>query len=143
MTRMTQQGPDACHCGLPAPYDDCCGRYHRGVAKAPTAERLMRSRFSAFRVGDEAYLLLTWHWSTRPPHIDFDETLRWRRLEVLQTAGGGLLDTEGTVHFRAHYVHRNRPGHMEERSRFVLHDGTWLYVGPLPALPGVVSARRR
>ena len=64
-----------CVCGLPAPYDDCCGRFHRGDATAPTAERLMRSRFSAFGVGDEAYLLRTWHPSTRPPLIDFDPAL--------------------------------------------------------------------
>lgn len=121
-----------CVCGLPAPYDDCCGRFHRGDATAPTAERLMRSRFSAFGVGDEAYLLRTWHPSTRPPLIDFDPALRWQRLEILRTSGGGLLDTEGTVHFRAHYVRRKRPGHLEENSRFVLHDGAWLYVTALP-----------
>jgi SEC-C motif-containing protein len=119
-----------CVCGLPAPYEDCCGRFHRGDAKAPTAERLMRSRFSAFSVGDEAYLLRTWHPSTRPPRIDLDPALRWERLEILQVAGGGFLDTEGTVRFRAHYVERNRPGAMEELSRFVVRDGDWLYVGP-------------
>ena len=91
----------------------------------------MRSRFSAFSVGDEAYLLRTWHPSTRPPRIDFDRALRWERLEILQVAGGGFLDTEGTVRFRAHYVERNRPGQMEELSRFVVRDGDWLYVGPV------------
>ena len=102
----------------------------------------MRSRFSAFCVGDEAYLLRTWHPSTRPPHIDFDKALRWQRLELLQTAGGSYLDTEGTVLFRAHYLERNRPGHMEEHSRFVLQDGAWLYVGPVVSLPRVASALR-
>lgn len=144
---MPDHGPDtsitSCFCGLPAPYDDCCGRFHRGDAKAPTAERLMRSRFSAFRVGDEAYLLRTWHPSTRPPRIDFDKALRWQRLEVLQTAGGSYLDTDGTVHFRAHYIERNRAGHMDEHSRFVMQDGAWLYVGPLAPLPRVRSARGR
>ncbi|MFZ2176709.1 MAG: YchJ family metal-binding protein, partial [Rhodococcus sp. (in: high G+C Gram-positive bacteria)] len=55
-----------CPCLLGEPYDDCCGRYHRGVTTAPTAERLMRSRFSAFAVLDAEYLLATWHPSTRP-----------------------------------------------------------------------------
>jgi SEC-C motif domain protein len=119
-----------CVCGLPAPYEECCGRFHRGDAKAPTAERLMRSRFSAFSVGDEAYLLRTWHPSTRPPRIDLDPALRWEWLEILQVAGGGFLDTEGTVRFRAHYVERNRPGAIEELSRFVVRDGDWLYLGP-------------
>jgi SEC-C motif-containing protein len=144
---MPDHGPDAsitsCFCGLPAPYDDCCGRFHRGDAKAPTAERLMRSRFSAFHVGDEAYLLRTWHPSTRPPRIDFGKALRWQRLEVLQTAGGSYLDTDGTVHFRAHYIERNHAGHMDEHSRFVVQDGAWLYVGPLAPLPRVRSARGR
>ncbi|GAB3960218.1 YchJ family metal-binding protein [Actinoallomurus acanthiterrae] len=139
---MTDPGA-RCFCGLPAPYDDCCGRFHRGDMKPPTAERLMRSRFSAFCVGDESYLLRTWHPSTRPPHIDFDESLRWQRLEVLRTAGGSYLDTDGTVHFRAHYIQRNRPGLMEEHSRFVLEDGAWSYVGPLPSLPRVAPARGR
>jgi SEC-C motif-containing protein len=92
----------------------------------------MRSRFSAFCVGDEAYLLRTWHPSTRPAQVEFGRSLEWQRLEVLQTTGGGFLDTEGTVHFRAHYVRRNRPGQLEEHSRFVVQDGAWLYVGPLP-----------
>lgn len=130
MMRMTPP-PESCPCGLPAPYDDCCGRFHRGDAKAPTAERLMRSRFSAFHAGDAAYLLRTWHPSTRPPRVDFDKALRWVRLEVLQTSGGGFLDDDGTVRFRALYVERGRAGLMEEHSRFVVEGGDWLYVGPL------------
>jgi SEC-C motif domain protein len=91
----------------------------------------MRSRFSAFHVQDEGYLLRTWHPSTRPPRIDFDPSLTWERLEILDTTGGGFLDTEGTVRFRAHYVRRNRPGTLDENSRFVVHDDAWQYVAPL------------
>jgi SEC-C motif domain protein len=91
----------------------------------------MRSRFSAFHVRDEAYLLRTWHPSTRPPDVGFDEALEWVRLEILGTTGGSILDTQGTVRFRAHYRERGRPGVMEEHSRFVAEDGVWLYVGPL------------
>lgn len=131
-----------CPCGLPSPYGDCCGRLHRGDAQAPTAERLMRSRFSAFCVEDKAYLLRTWHPSTRPPRIDFDRALRWQHLEILRTSGGTGLDTGGTVHFRAHYVRRNRAGHMEEHSRFVTEAGIWLYVGPLASLTGTPPAQR-
>lgn len=91
----------------------------------------MRSRFSAFCVGDEGYLLRTWHPSTRPPRVGFDKRLRWQRLEVRKTSGGSFLDADGTVHFIAHYVERGRAGRLEERSRFVVQDGAWLYVGPL------------
>ena len=111
-----------CPCGLPADYDDCCGRFHRGAA-APTPELLMRSRYSAFAVGDSAYLAATWHPSTRPTTVEASG--RWLRLEVL-SAAGGLLDTEGTVHFRAHSL----DGVVEERSRFARDGGRWAYVGP-------------
>ncbi|WP_196442325.1 YchJ family protein [Planomonospora sp. ID67723] len=121
----------SCPCGLPSPYRDCCGRLHRGEGAAPTAELLMRSRFSAFSVGDEGYLLRTWHPATRPPRVDLDRATRWVRLEVLETTGGSTFHTEGTVRFRAHYVDRGSAGHMEEHSRFVRHEGDWVYVGAL------------
>lgn len=114
----------ACPCGRPEPYDACCGRYHRGEATPPTPERLMRSRFSAFAVGGAAYLLQTWHPTTRPAALDLDDGVRWTRLEVL-SARGGLLDPEGEVHFRAH----STAGVLEERSRFVRDTGRWAYLG--------------
>ncbi|WP_055501164.1 YchJ family protein [Nonomuraea pusilla] len=123
--------PSSCPCGLPAPYDDCCGRFHRGDAAAPTAELLMRSRFSAFSVGDEAYLLRTWHPADRPARLGLDRRLRWVRLEILETGGGSVVHAEGTVRFRAHYLERGRPGQMEEHSRFVRLDGHWVYAGTL------------
>ncbi|SEH00701.1 SEC-C motif-containing protein [Nonomuraea solani] len=117
-----------CLCGLPVPYPACCGKLHRGEA-ATTAEQLMRSRFTAFGVGDETYLLRTWHPSSRPPHIGLDKRVRWVRLEVLETTGGTVVHTEGTVRFRAHYVDRGKPGEMEENSKFVRVEGQWMYAG--------------
>lgn len=121
--------PRTCLCGLPASYQDCCGRLHRGEATAATAEQLMRSRFTAFGVGDEAYLLRTWHPSDRPRSVGLDRRVTWVRLEVLETTGGSVVHTEGTVRFRAHYLERGRPGEMEEHSRFVRLDGRWVYAG--------------
>jgi SEC-C motif-containing protein len=89
----------------------------------------MRSRFSAFGVGDEAYLLRTWHPSDRPQRAGIDRRVKWVRLEVLETTGGSVVHTEGTVRFRAHYLERGRPGEMEEHSRFVRLDGRWVYAG--------------
>ncbi|GAA3620984.1 YchJ family metal-binding protein [Nonomuraea rosea] len=123
--------PRTCLCGLPALYPDCCGRLHRGEGAAVTAEQLMRSRFSAFGVGDAAYLLRTWHPAARPARVDLDKKVRWVRLEVLESTGGSVVHTEGTVRFRAHYVDRGRPGEMEEHSRFVRLDGRWVYEGAL------------
>ncbi|MEU3412170.1 YchJ family protein [Streptomyces sp. NPDC006658] len=113
-----------CPCGLPATYDACCGRFHTGRAAAPTAESLMRSRYSAFVTGDAGYLLRTWHPRTRPERLDLDPRMRWTGLEILDTAGGSAFHTTGTVEFRASY----RGGALRERSRFERVDGAWVYV---------------
>ncbi|MEU4722861.1 YchJ family metal-binding protein [Nonomuraea dietziae] len=118
----------SCPCGLPAPYDECCGRLHRGEAAAETAEQLMRSRFSAFAVGDADYLLRSWHPSTRPAELAFEPRLRWKRLSIVATGAGGPADDEGTVEFRARFSRRGRAGEMREVSRFARHEGAWVYV---------------
>ncbi|MEU6385378.1 YchJ family metal-binding protein [Streptomyces bauhiniae] len=116
--------PAACPCGLAADYAGCCGRFHSGSAAAPSAEALMRSRYSAFVVGDVAYLVRTWHPRTRPEGLDLDPGMRWAGLEILETEGGSAFHTTGTVTFRASY----RGGSLHERSRFERVDGAWVYV---------------
>jgi SEC-C motif-containing protein len=120
--------PRPCPCGSGLPYAECCGRLHDGTATAATAEQLMRSRYSAFAVGDPAYLLATWHPSTRPRSLDLDPDVRWVGLDVLATTGGGLLATEGTVEFRAHHVADGVRGAQHENSRFVREQGRWFYL---------------
>ncbi|MFJ1751728.1 YchJ family protein [Kitasatospora sp. NPDC088134] len=131
--RRTPAQPAAqdCPCGLPARYADCCGRLHRGEAAATTAEQLMRSRYSAFAVRDEPYLLRSWHPDFRPTTVDFDPTLRWERLEILGTTEGGPFHTVGAVEFRAHFRQGGRAGAMSEDSRFVRHHGEWMYLDGL------------
>lgn len=121
--------PDVrCPCLSGSPYDECCGPFHAGTADAPTAERLMRSRFSAYAVGDADYLLRSWHPTTRPRSLALDPELRWYRLDILATSRGGMLDTEGTVEFRAHYKTPDAAGSQHETSRFARHSGAWVYV---------------
>ncbi|MFI6298470.1 YchJ family protein [Nonomuraea sp. NPDC050790] len=122
-----------CPCGLPAPYDECCGKLHRGQARAVTAEQLMRSRYSAFAVGDSAYLLKTWHPRTRPGRVDIERGLRWERLEIVATQAGSAIHTEGTVEFRAHYTHAGVAGQTHEVSRFVREGGAWVYLDAAPS----------
>ncbi|MFY1614976.1 YchJ family protein [Micromonospora sp. WMMD736] len=117
-----------CPCGTGRAYADCCAPVHGGTTEASTAEALMRSRFSAFARGDTAYLLHSWHSSTRPERLELDPTQRWTRLEIVETERGGLLDAAGTVTFHAHYRSAGRPGTLTERSRFVREDGRWVYV---------------
>lgn len=123
---MNDQHP--CPCGSKLAYAACCGPLHEG-APAPTAERLMRSRFSAFALGNAAYLLASWHQSTRPAQLDLDDTIEWRRLLIRDTTAGGATDTTGRVAFTA--VGRSPEGRIElsERSRFARDNaGRWVYV---------------
>ncbi|MFJ8947563.1 YchJ family protein [Streptomyces sp. NPDC102395] len=113
-----------CPCGLPEAYEACCGRFHSGSAVAPTAEALMRSRYSAFVRGDAGYLMRTWHPRTRPAVLDLDPGTRWTGLEILATAEGSAFHSTGVVEFRASY----RGGSLRERSRFERVDGAWVYV---------------
>lgn len=90
----------------------------------------MRSRYSAFALDKPAYLISSWHPETRPPRIDPERGLRWTGLRILDATGGGLFDAEGEVEFEARYRVGKRPGAQHERSRFVRHDGVWVYWGP-------------
>ncbi|WP_298584790.1 YchJ family protein [uncultured Kocuria sp.] len=117
-----------CPCGTGETYGACCGRFHGG-RPAPTAELLMRSRFSAFAAGDEAYLLATWHPGTRPESVGLNPALRWTRLDVHGVTGGGPFDAEGWVDFTAHWRGAGGTrGTQRENSRFRREDGRWYYV---------------
>jgi SEC-C motif-containing protein len=128
--RVTITAGSPCPCGLDRAYGHCCGRLHSGEAAA-TAELLMRSRFSAFAVADEAYLLRSWHPATRPSHLRLDPDQRWIRLEIVGKSGGGPLHAEGTVEFRAHYSEPGGSGLLHENSRFVRDDGRWVYLSAI------------
>lgn len=120
-----------CPCGTGRPYGECCGALHAGGRDAATAEQLMRSRYSAFAVGDAAYLSRTWHPSTRPRRIHLHADDTWIGLEVRSTTGGGLLDEAGTVEFEARCRRGGEVHVVQERSRFERVEGRWVYVGPV------------
>ncbi len=146
---MAKSSPAAlaslCPCGSPR-FDQCCGPILAGETPAPTAERLMRSRYSAYHLGNEAYLLVTWHPSTRPANriIDPDEKLQWLGLEVksdlrLRKRKEGPEQHEADdgrqwarVEFVARYKIQGRAHRLHEISRFVceIEEGVphWYYV---------------
>jgi len=114
-----------CPCGG-NDYAACCGRFHHG-SPAPDAELLMRSRYSAYVLKLETYLLATWHPSTRPATLKLaTDPARWLGLEVKRH------NTESpdmaTVEFVARYKIGGRAGRLHEISRFVREQGGWLYV---------------
>ncbi len=120
------EGP--CPCGSGESYAGCCRALHTGERRAETALALMRSRFSAFALGDADYLLATWHPTTRPRRLGLDSDVTWRRLQIVDTVAGGHDDTTGVVDFRAQYVRDGKRHIMHECSRFSREKGRWLYI---------------
>src|SRR4051794_6177829 len=90
--RTRHNGLMRCPCLSGDTFESCCAPILSGESAAPTAERLMRSRFTAFAMGDAAYLLKSWHPSTRPSELDLDPDVRWTRLDILETSSGGPFD---------------------------------------------------
>jgi len=144
---MPPRPTSPCPCGGSS-FDSCCGPFLAGAALPPTAEHLMRSRYTAFTLGDEAYLRATWHPSTRPqePIVD-NEPVRWLGLEIktalrLRQRKAELPDVPGDqdhprdedhVEFVARFKVGGRAHRLHERSRFVREAGPdgalrWFYL---------------
>lgn len=126
---MTTPDPIACPCGTAKPYAACCGRWHQGpqALQAPTAQDLMRSRYSAFVLDRLAYLLDTWHPGTRPASLEPNPPgLKWLGLTVKQASDQDA--DHATVEFVARSRLAGRASRMHEVSRFVREGGRWYYV---------------
>lgn len=117
-----------CPCGLGAPLANCCGRWHAGPLhlQAPTAEALMRSRYTAFTLAMADYLLATWHPRTRPAALEFEPGLRWLGLQVKRHVV--LAPDQALVEFVARSKTGGRAHRLHETSRFERINGHWLYV---------------
>lgn len=88
----------------------------------------MRSRYTAYTLGREGYLLASWHATTRPASIDAAAGPEWLGLEVIDCRGGAQGEAVGEVEFRARYRDRGQPGALHERSRFCSEAGQWFYL---------------
>lgn len=116
-----------CYCNSQKLFKDCCEPYIKGIKNAPTAETLMRSRYSAYATHQADYLVATTHISQRNLHSKEDILLwatsnQWQKLEVLKS-------TPTTVEFKAYYLNQNKQQHIHhEFSSFVQEEGNWYYV---------------
>lgn len=116
-----------CFCGASVSFENCCEPFIKGSKNAPTAEALMRSRYSAFATGAADYLMNTTHSSKRKLHnkseiLAWSQLNQWLRLEILAV-------TETTVTFNAYYLDQNLKAQIHyEHSTFKLENGKWFYV---------------
>lgn len=116
-----------CYCGNSISFQDCCEPYIKGITNAPTAEKLMRSRYSAFATVAADYLVNTTHISKRRLHnkkdiLAWSQANKWLKLEV-------LTSTETTVTFKAYYLDENLKAQVHyEHSTFKLENDKWFYV---------------
>ena len=123
-------GTADCPCGG-GRYADCCAPYLRREAWPPTAETLMRSRYTAFALTDAEYLLRTWHPRTRPETLELDDR-EWTGLDIVDRVDGGPDDMMGIVGFVAHFHLDGRCGALTERSAFVRRGARWVYLAATP-----------
>lgn len=134
---LVLHGDQPCPCARgginakPLRFAACCGQYLEGEAPppAPDAESLMRSRYSAFVLQRESYLLATWHASTRPGQVSFDTAGKWLGLEVRKSLASSPPKAEVEVEFVARFKPAGTSAwRLHERSRFVLQQGRWWYL---------------
>ncbi|OIQ77429.1 hypothetical protein GALL_408780 [mine drainage metagenome] len=86
----------------------------------------MRSRYTAYALGLEAYLLATWHASTRPAALEPDaQPPRWIGLDVKRVETSS--ENDAVVEFVARYKVGGRAHRMHEISHFVREHGRWFY----------------
>lgn len=137
-----------CECGSTRDYFDCCGPYIEGYESPPTAETLMRSRYTAYARGEPQgieWLVRTHDPKTRTATLAEDvaawaRVARFTRLDVRRVEQGTTSDGEGFVTFVAYYEEGGRGHSLSERSRFRRDEaGHWLYVDG--AAPGPARSR--
>ncbi len=129
---MNELNSGECFCGSGRSFSECCGPFLSGRAHAPTAEALMRSRYSAFATGNAAYLEATLLPENRPGLYKESISRRenasvWVKLEILSVSKGLQDDATGIVEFVAHYCQNGKNLQQHERSKFVRKEGLWFY----------------
>ena len=123
----------SCACGSGFPYRECCEPYIKGKKTAPTAEALMRSRYTAYVEHVIDYIVETCSQDEKD-RIDVKQTKNWSEnskwlgLKILSVEKGGSNDTEGIVEFEASYEIDNLKEVHHEKARFKKLEGRWLYV---------------
>ena len=125
-----------CPCGSTKPLAQCCQPYIDGRAQAPTAEALMRARYTSFVTGRIDFIEAT-HDPAAGGNFDrkaaekWSKESQWKGLRIVATKDGGPRDETGIVTFVAQFSQGGKDYRHEEMSRFRRQDGRWLFVEAL------------
>ena len=112
----------ACFCDSGQSFHNCCGKFINFSQNTATPEQPMRSRYSAYVLKNEHYLLKSWHPSTRPTSLELDNDLiQWQKLKIISVF-------ENKVHFVAYFINeKNHTFSLYEQSEFI-NDEQWFYL---------------
>lgn len=121
-----------CPCGSTLSLSKCCGVYLEKKKKAPTAEALMRSRYSAYVLQNIDYIMDTHHESTKKDVVREDieawsNEAEWLGLTIVKTDAGLEKDGQGLVEFKCSYELDGKIQNHHEISEFVKEGGTWFF----------------
>lgn len=116
-----------CPCGSGRPFATCCEPYLDHTEHPPTAEALMRSRYTAYTLERLDYVRATWHPETCPSVLQPAPGLRWLGLQIRRVVAGGEHDVTGIVEFVARNKLGGRAERLHETSTFERVDGRWVY----------------
>ncbi|TQF71541.1 YchJ family protein [Pseudoalteromonas luteoviolacea] len=119
-----------CFCGHAQPFEQCCQLFISGQQYPDTAEQLMRSRYSAYRMKEANYIVQTYAQEKRNEHSEeeillFANQVEFINLEIVDT---GEDDRFQYVEFKASYLEDQQLSMLHERSRFIKEDGHWMYL---------------
>ena len=133
LTKNKTMTNELCPCGSKKEYANCCQPYIEGTKDAPTAEALMRSRYSAYVKEAFQYVYDSYHSKTKQ-HFTLDaikeqsSKITWLGLTVSGTKNGTVNDKTGTVSFTARYEMDGKTQNLIEKSFFAKEKGRWYYI---------------
>lgn len=123
---------EKCPCGSGNNYDDCCKIFISGKKSAPTAQALMRARYSAYAKHEIDFIEAT-HIREERDNVSVEETKQWSEesqwlnLEILSTKKGLETDDTGVVEFKAKYRQADVIYTHHEVSKFSKAEGKWFF----------------
>jgi SEC-C motif domain protein len=118
-----------CPCCSDKLFADCCQPVIEDHSNAKTAEQLMRSRYTAFTLANNQYLMDSWAQETRPKEIYAEEeSIQWLNLEVEKCEKGSSGDEDGYVTFTARFLSSGHLCRLHEKSSFIKDGGLWYYL---------------